>query len=592
MFSYIFMKILETRPSRYDKGINILTAGHAKRVKEDIVVSWVKPGIQMLDVGCGTGDLLAHAARAGATVTGVDISGEMLSIARQRFQSEDIKGKGTFYHAGVTELDKLFGNSSFDVITSTLVFSELCSEERKWALSEFARLLKPTGVLVLADETIPRSYIKKLLYHLVRFPLAVVTYIVAQTATKAVSGISDAVTRFGFEVIDEKRTLLDSFAVLSAKKPKQKVPPNTTQEQTLTPDDDISVTKSLWDFIGRWFPNPVEPGLRKIGQPGMEAPVIVTGNFHLTVRRVEKSLADMHTWLLVVPTLGINVWCASSGGGMTVHSIITGMKTSRIDERVSHRRMILPQLSAAGVDRRILQNQTGWRANFGPVRAEDLPSFVEKKFNKTPDQCRVKYPLSFRLEMLFSMNALLWAIITIFIGLLNPIWMLFASALFWGAGIILYVGDPVFPGKSGWLKAGVLSFLEVLTIGILTGVVLHKPWWTHWGWMSAAVLFTLWLGFDLTGTVGGNISEAESLLHKLGVKSIGTFFSAHPNKIGKIQHDSLICTGCLTCLNVCPKGIYEILPADKKPTIKNPDECFNCGACVLQCPSDALSIRV
>lgn len=584
------MKILETRPSRYDKGINLLTAGHAKKAKEEIVASWVKADTRMLDMGCGTGELLVLAARAGATVIGVDISEEMLSIARKRFQSADIAG--TFYHAGVTELDTLFADNSFDLITSTLVFSELYSEERKWALSEFARLLKPTGLLVLADEVIPRSYIKKLLYHLVRFPLAVITYIVAQTTTKAVSDIFHEVTRYGFEIIDEKRTLLDSFAILSAKKPKQEVPPNTVQEQTLTPDDDISGTKSLWDFIGRWFPNPVEPGLRKIGQPGTEAPVFVTGNFHLTVRRVEKSLADMDAWLLVVPMLGINVWCASSGGDMTVHSVITAMKTSRIEERVSHRRMILPQLSASGVDRHILQNQTGWRADFGPVRAQDIPSFVEKKFNKTPDQCRVKYPLSFRLEMLFSMNALLWAIIAIFVGLLNPIWMLFASALFWGTGIILYAGYPVFPVKSGWLKAGILSFLEVLTIGIFTGVVLHKPWWTHWGWMSAAALFTLWLGFDLKGTVGGNISEAESLLHKLGVKSIGTFFSAQPSKMGTIQHDSLICNDCLTCMNVCPQGVYEILPADKKLIMENPDECFNCGACVLQCPSDALSIRV
>ena len=190
------------------------------------------------------------------------------------------------------------------------------------------------------------------------------------------------------------------------------------------------------------------------------------------------------------------------------------------------------------------------------------------------------------------MNALLWAIIAFFIVLLNPIWMLFASVLFWAAGFTLYAGYPVIPGNSGWLKAGALSFLEVLTIGIYTVVLLQRPWWAHWGWMSAAALFTLWLGFDLKGTVGGNISEAESLLHKLGVKSIGTFFSAHPNKMGTIQHDPLICNNCLNCINVCPRGVYEILPADKNMAMEHPEKCFNCGACVLQCPSVALSIRV
>jgi len=239
-----------------------------------------------------------------------------------------------------------------------------------------------------------------------------------------------------------------------------------------------------------------------------------------------------------------------------------------------------------------LEDLTGWKAFFGPVQARHIPSFVAQAFHKTPSQCRIRYSLSFRLEMLFSMNALLWAIMAFIIGLLNPIWMLFASALFWGAGIVLYAGYPVLPGNSGWLKAGVLAFLEVLAIGIYTGAGLRRPWWACWGWMSAATLFTLWLGFDLKGTVGGNISEAESLMHKLGVKSIGTFFSAHPNKIGTIQHDALVCTDCLTCMHVCPKGVYEILPADKRLTLENPKKCFNCGACILQCPNDALSIKV
>jgi SAM-dependent methyltransferase len=84
MFSYIFMKILESRPSRYDKGINILTGGHAKRVKRKIVDRWIKPGLEILDIGCGTGELLELATRAGARVSGIDISEGMLSIAQNR----------------------------------------------------------------------------------------------------------------------------------------------------------------------------------------------------------------------------------------------------------------------------------------------------------------------------------------------------------------------------------------------------------------------------------------------------------------------------------------------------------------------------
>jgi len=152
MFSYIFMKILESRPWRYDSGINILSGGHAKKIKNEIVRHWIRPGIKMLDVGCGSGELLATAAKAGANITGIDISEAMLQVARKRIEVSALKGKKTLYHAGVTELDELFPDNAFDVITATLVFSELYPAERTWAINEFHRLLKPSGVLVLADE--------------------------------------------------------------------------------------------------------------------------------------------------------------------------------------------------------------------------------------------------------------------------------------------------------------------------------------------------------------------------------------------------------------------------------------------------------
>ena len=77
MFSYIFMKILESRPSRYDKGINILTGGHAKRVKREIVDEWIKPGLEVLDIGCGTGEMLELAVnlRLGVVHDGIGCEG-------------------------------------------------------------------------------------------------------------------------------------------------------------------------------------------------------------------------------------------------------------------------------------------------------------------------------------------------------------------------------------------------------------------------------------------------------------------------------------------------------------------------------------
>ncbi len=592
MFSYIFMKILESRPARYDIGIGVLTGGHAGRVRSEIVATWVRPGMEMLDVGCGTGQLLAEAARAGARVTGIDISEAMLAVTRKRIQAEALQEKARLYQAGVTELDSLFADNCFDLITATLVFSELPMQERRWALEEFARILKPSGVLVMADEVIPATALKKSIHFLVRLPLAIITYIVAQTGTAAVSDLAGEISQAGFDVMHEKRSLFGSFALIGARKPPEQSTRPISADFFLVPEDDVSLLKSLWDFCGRWFPNPVDPGLRKIGEAGVNSPVFVTANFHLTVRRVEKALRGKAAWLLVAPTRGINVWCAASGGDMTAHSVISVLKTSRIGARVTHRRLVLPQLAAPGVDRKALENRTGWQVDFGPVYAKDLPAYLSADCRKSSEQSLVAYPLSFRIEMLFAMNALVWLIFAALFGLVNMRWVILGSALFWGSSIVLYAGFPYLPGKSGWLKAGVLAVLEILVLGFFAVLVYQQAWWRHWGWMLAAVILNVWLGFDLKGIVGGNISEAETLMHKLGVKSIGSIFTARPEKTGPVQYDKNKCIHCLTCIHVCPQGVYVISRHNHRVIQKNPAACFNCGACVKQCPSKALSFAV
>ena len=120
MFSYIFMKILESRPHRYDWGINFLTKGQAGRIKEQIVTNFVRPDMAILDVGCGTGDLAVRAARVGALVTGVDISEGMLAVAQERVKKNGLENKVVLQHAGVDEIDSLFDEKSFDLITSTV----------------------------------------------------------------------------------------------------------------------------------------------------------------------------------------------------------------------------------------------------------------------------------------------------------------------------------------------------------------------------------------------------------------------------------------------------------------------------------------
>ena len=584
MLSYIYMKILERHPEKYDSRIG----SHSIKIRDEIISQHVKPDIKMLDLGCGTGELVEKSALVGADVSGLDISEKMLDVAKKRINKLNLKNKVNLYHSesGTSEIDILFKDNSFDLVTSTFLISELYDEELIWVLEEIRRILKPSGTLVIAGEVVPNKLLKKILYFLFWLPIAFVTYIIAQTGTKPVKHLSEKINDAGFKISNKKySSFFESFVIISAEK--DNTYKNKETSCHFIPENDISVLKTIWDYVGRWFPNPVQPGLRIIGNPDKDSPVVVTSNFHLTVRLVEKSLANDNCYLLVVPASGINVWCASCGGEMNTHSIIRIIKTSRITDMVNNHKVILPEFCAPGVDRDLLFDKTGWKSVFGPAYAESLPDFFKNE-SKTPKQIHSEFNLKFRFEMLFSMNVLLWALASIIIFFINSSCVLYFSYIFWIIGLILYIGFPYIPGKSGIFKAFQLSVLGI--IGIITiSLIQDKFWLTHWGWMTSTFFISMWFGFDLRGIVGGFKSEAEHILYKLGIKSFGRLFSVSAKTFGTIKQDKEKCNNCCVCLNVCPQGVFE-LTSSKQVILKNPDNCFTCNACTKQCPKKALSI--
>ncbi len=590
MFSYIFMKILESRPERYDTGINFLSGGHASKIRKQIVRNFVKPGIKVLDIGCGTGLLMEYAAKAGAEIKGIDTSRGMLKIAQKRIDRSELQDKISIYNIGVVEIDTLFAENSFDLIVSTLVFSELYTEERALALYQIKKLLKPNGKLVIAVEVQPRNFFKQITHFFIRLPLAILTYIIAQAGTKPLAKISEEVTRSGFSIVKEEYSFLDSFVVLSANNSENEGYKKINFSIDKRPQDDYSIIKSIWDYIGRWFPNPVEPGLRIVGNPDRNSPVILTSNFHLTARRVENSLENENVFLLIAPTKGINVWCATEGGDLNTHSVITAIKTSQLNNRVDHNKIILPQFSASGIDLVLLQKKTGRKGLFGPAYSKDLPEYL-KNHKSVFKNNRADFSFLFRLEMLLSMNFIIWFAIAAVTLLLAPEMLLHISIYFWLTGFVLYAGYPFIPGKSGWLKAGVLSIIEILVIALISFLTLKIPLFSYWKTMFMLSAINLWLGFDLKGIVAGYPSEAEWLMRKLGMNSFGHIFSAEKQNEGIIQQNIDKCNNCRVCLMVCPKSVFDIVEK-KKVRITNKSECFACNACVTQCTENALQLRI
>jgi len=219
MNTYILMKILESVPSRYDRGIHILTLGRLDAAY-DRLTSLIRHGQKVLDIGCGTGALTIRAALRGAKVKGIDVNPQMLENAQKRVNEANLTQNVKLYEMGVAELGSE-DSESYDVVMSGLCFSELSEEELNFILKEIRRILKSGGLLLIADEAVPKNLLKRVINCLIRCPLVMVTYILTQTTTRAVSNLPEKVKNEGFMIESLRSSRLEDFVEVVAKKPEE-----------------------------------------------------------------------------------------------------------------------------------------------------------------------------------------------------------------------------------------------------------------------------------------------------------------------------------------------------------------------------------
>jgi demethylmenaquinone methyltransferase/2-methoxy-6-polyprenyl-1,4-benzoquinol methylase len=173
----------------------------------------------VLDIGCGTGALTLRAAIKGARVKGIDKNPMMLKIAQKKAIEANLTSNIEFSEMGVMELGDET-SESYDAVMSGLCLSELSDEELIYTLKQIRRLLKPEGLLLIADEVMPTGIIKILLHWLIRIPLSTITYIVAQTTTKAIRDLPQRVQEAGLIIESIRLNLLEDFVELVAKRPR------------------------------------------------------------------------------------------------------------------------------------------------------------------------------------------------------------------------------------------------------------------------------------------------------------------------------------------------------------------------------------
>jgi ubiquinone/menaquinone biosynthesis C-methylase UbiE len=207
------MRVLESAPERYDFGIRLLSLGHIERVYRR--VAELVRGPNVLDLGCGTGNMTMRLAQRGLSVVGVDLSPEMLAVARRKIPSG---AAVRLVQTGAAELIDHFPAEAFDTIVSILLFSELSEAEQLLVLRQCRSLLRPGGRMILADEVRAPKFLWRMVHNLVRVPLSIITYLLTQASTSPVGDLNAKLSETGFRIIMEERNRLRDFALLVAEK--------------------------------------------------------------------------------------------------------------------------------------------------------------------------------------------------------------------------------------------------------------------------------------------------------------------------------------------------------------------------------------
>ena len=144
----------------------------------------------------------------------------------------------------------------------------------------------------------------------------------------------------------------------------------------------------------------IAPGIYGVGSPDKESPVMVTANYKLSFDALRCSLAGISAWILVLDTRSINVWCAAGKGTFSTREVAERVKATGLDKIVTHRCLILPQLSATGVAARQVKTLCGFEVIWGPVHARHINTFLENGMKATPAMRKVTFSFRERVELI------------------------------------------------------------------------------------------------------------------------------------------------------------------------------------------------
>lgn len=291
----------------------------------------------------------------------------------------------------------------------------------------------------------------------------------------------------------------------------------------------VTTKLTLLDRLGSWRVRwvigrshyRVAPGIYAVGDPNVESPVLVSANYKMSFDRLRSQLRGIDAWILVLDTKGINVWCSAGKGTFGTDELIRRVEQARLTEIVSHRNLVLPQLSATGVSAHEVHKRSGWRVTYGPVRSNDLPAFLNAGMTAVPQMRRVRFSLMDRIVLIpteLIQSAKYLFITAVCIVLLSGLGSDgYSVQRIQGAGVrgvlmllIAYlVGAAVSPALLPWIPGRAFS-LKGASVGLITALVfvargwfgagIFDNWAEAFGWLLLVPAISSFLAMNFTGS--------------------------------------------------------------------------------------------
>lgn len=149
-------QMFDTISGNYDGLNRVISLGIDKKWRKKVVKLVIDTNPKsVLDIATGTGDLAISFAKFDIPkIVGFDLSEGMLSIARKKVTSQNIVDKIEFLQGDSEEMP--FENNSFDAIT--VAFGVRNFENLEKGLSEILRVLKPGGLFVVLETSVPTKF--------------------------------------------------------------------------------------------------------------------------------------------------------------------------------------------------------------------------------------------------------------------------------------------------------------------------------------------------------------------------------------------------------------------------------------------------